>query len=202
MISSTRSSCTACIAAVYGSGWAIWPCASMPAPRSAASARRRRRSASGWSCRAGSLWGQISRKLAGGSLAARSLIDCSRVSPSTVSLAITSTFASPPSRERSTTTCSTGMSPAALRICVDDEAVGRDSRLGQAGEGLVEPTPRGRGARVLVDDIALARRVHRADDRHLEAGLGVAPHRLGQLLPGDRLVRDHQEVAHRSPPDR
>ena len=46
MISSTRSSFTACIAAVYGSGCTTWPCASMPSPRSSVSARRRRRSAS------------------------------------------------------------------------------------------------------------------------------------------------------------
>ena len=39
MISSTRSSCTACIAALNGSGCAIWPCASIPSPRSVASAR-------------------------------------------------------------------------------------------------------------------------------------------------------------------
>ena len=38
MISSTRSSRTACIAAVNGSGWATWPCASIP---SAAQLRQR-----------------------------------------------------------------------------------------------------------------------------------------------------------------
>src|SRR5581483_3283337 len=38
MISSIRSSRTACIAAVYGSGCATWPCASMPPARSSATA--------------------------------------------------------------------------------------------------------------------------------------------------------------------
>ena len=65
MISSTRSSWTACIAAAYGSGCAIWPCASMPAPRSSASARRSRRSASGCPLGRRSLCGATIRKLAG-----------------------------------------------------------------------------------------------------------------------------------------
>src|SRR5438874_1586122 len=40
MISSIRSSSTACVAAVNGSGCAIWPCASIPSPRRIVSARR------------------------------------------------------------------------------------------------------------------------------------------------------------------
>ena len=49
MISSTRSSAMASSAAENGSGWATWPCASIPSPRSSASARLSRRSASGCS---------------------------------------------------------------------------------------------------------------------------------------------------------
>ena len=199
MISSTRSSWTACIAAVYGSGWAICPWASIPAPRSAESARRRRRSASGCPAICGSLCGHMIMKLAG-ERAARSLIFAISGSPSTVSFAITSTFASPPSSLRSTTTCSTGIEPATFsirsttwrrihperdsgcvetmmlvdrrlelgervadgvhRVGLDDEPVGRDPGLAQLVERLVEPAPRRRPARVLVDDVPLARRVH------------------------------------------
>ena len=57
MISSVRSSRIACIAAVKGSGCAIWPWTSMPSARSSESAARRRRSASGCSERDGSLCG-------------------------------------------------------------------------------------------------------------------------------------------------
>ena len=64
-----------------------------PRARAAAGARPRGGRAVG-----GSLCGQISMKLAGGCFAARSLILASSASPSTVSFAITSTFASPPSR--------------------------------------------------------------------------------------------------------
>ena len=115
MISSTRSSWTACIAAVYGSGCAIWPCASMPSPRSTASARRSRRSASGCSRLAGSLCGQMIRKLAGerawrarGSGRAAARRRPSRSRPRARS-------PRRPRPSRSTTTCSTGTAARARR---------------------------------------------------------------------------------------
>src|SRR5262249_11867084 len=114
MISSTRSSAIACMAAVYGSGCATWPCASMPASRSSVSAARSRRSACGCDPWPGSLCGLISRKLAG-DRAARARIRSSSCSPTTVSFAITRTFRSPLA-VCSTTTCSTGMSPATERM--------------------------------------------------------------------------------------
>ena len=64
MISSTRSSWTTCIAAVYGSGCATWPCASIPSERSVESASRSRRSASGCSAASGSLCGLTIRNVA------------------------------------------------------------------------------------------------------------------------------------------
>ena len=63
----------------------------------------------------GSDCGQTSRKLAGPS-AARVRIRLSRGWPSTVSLATTRTLADPVSRATSAITCSTGLSPATLRI--------------------------------------------------------------------------------------
>src|SRR5262245_50357758 len=113
MISSTRSSSIACIAAVYGSGWATCPCASIPRPRSSASTRRSRRSASGCDPCSGSLCGEMIRKPAG-LREARSRIRSRSASPITVSFAITRTLAGPSSSSRSTTTCSTGTSPAAF----------------------------------------------------------------------------------------
>src|SRR6476619_3234717 len=111
MISSTRSSSTICIAAVYGSGWAIWPCASIPSSRSVARAARRRRSASGYSLAVGSLCGQTMRKPAGPSAARCRMRSRSR-SPRTVSFAITRTLALPERAVTSETTCWNGRSPA------------------------------------------------------------------------------------------
>ena len=206
MISSTRSSWTACIAAVYGSGCAIWPCASMPAPRSAASAgaagARHRGAPASWR----SLCGAMIRKPPG-DRAARSLIFVEQRLVARPSRS-RSRARSPrrPPRFRSTTTCSTGTAPATFsirsttcahparprlrvrrdddlvhrrlelrervahrvhRVGLDDEAVRRDPRRPKLLERLVEPPPGGRPPRVLVDDVALAGRVHRADDRDL-----------------------------------
>ena len=115
-IESMRSSRTACIAAVNGSGWATCPCASIPSDRSRASALRRRSSASGCEPRSGSLWGQTIRNAVRGFERARSRIRASSGSPSTVSFATTSTFSAPVRVATSETTCSTGIAPAALRI--------------------------------------------------------------------------------------
>ena len=74
MISSTRSSWTACIAAVNGSGCAIWPCASIPSPRS--SRQRLPQPPLGLRVRApapGRSAGEMIRKLAGA--APRALAD-------------------------------------------------------------------------------------------------------------------------------
>ena len=194
MISSTRSSCTACMAAVYGSGCAIWPCASIPAPRSAASARLSRRSASGCSASLESLCGADDQEATRASAAARALISLEqrpRRAPSRsrsrarsprrpraqVDDDVLDRDASPPpcgsgsitSRRIQPERCSGWVETTISvdrrlelrervahridRVGVDDEAVGRDPRLTQVVERLVEPAP-GRGApRVLVDDV-------------------------------------------------
>ena len=115
-IESTRSSRTACIAAVNGSGWAICPCASIPSALRRASACRSRRSASGWSACSGSLCGQTIRKLDRSLSFAFSRILWSSGSPTTVSFATTSTFSAPVRAATSEVTCSTGRSPASFRI--------------------------------------------------------------------------------------
>ena len=115
MISSTRSSAMASSAAENGSGWATWPCASIPSPRSSARARLSRRSASGCSACVGSLCGEMIKKLAL-PRAARSRIRSSNAWPTTVSFARTRTFLTPVSAAMSTTTCSTGTLPALSRM--------------------------------------------------------------------------------------
>src|SRR5262245_47600344 len=114
-ISSTRSSRTACMTALYGSGCATCPCTSRPSPRRIVSARRSLRSASGCAETVGSLCGQMIRNDAGERFA-RSRMRSRRGSPTTVSFATTRTFAGPPSACMSTTTWSTGSGSAALRI--------------------------------------------------------------------------------------
>ena len=233
MISSTRSSWTACIAAVYGSGWAIWPCASIPAPRSAASARRSRRSASG--CAGHRRVALRADRSGSGRRAGRARLDPRRAaaSPITVSFAITSTFASPPSarevdddvldRDRrprpsdplddvaaqpagaSTRGCvetmisSTGGSScaSASRTASTGSARRRSRRRrfpprAAASSVLSSRRRGGRAARVLVDDVALARRVHGADDRDLSSA--PSPLRPPRSAPGPRPSRSRRRA--------
>ena len=82
------------------------------------------------------------------------------------------------------------------RAVVDDEPVRRDRSGTQRLQRLLEPSA-GRGAtRVLVDDVALARLVHRADDRDQVVGAGLLLQRVEQRPARHRLVRDHEEVPH------
>src|SRR5581483_5581037 len=58
----------------------------------------------------------------------------------------------------------------------------------------------GRPARVLVDDVALARLVDRRDDREGDVLLGRAlAQPLEQRRARDRLVRDDEHMGHRAP---
>ena len=184
MISSTRSSWTACIAAVYGSGCAIWPCASMPAPRSAASVRRRRRSASGCPAVCRSLCGaddQEARRRP-----RRALLDLreqrlvrDRLVRDHEHVRLAALLAS-----RSTTTCSTGMAPGDLLDPLDDVlaassrtrlGVGRDDDLVHRRLELGERVAH-RVHRVGLDDEAVRR-----DPR--SRGAGPASCRAGAARP-------------------
>ena len=69
------------------------------------------------------------------------------------------------------------------RIVVDDVARGGDPRLAEARERPVEPPARRRAARVVVDDVALARLVHRRDHDHERVG---RPRRASGLRRGAR----------------
>ena len=82
---------------------------------------------------------------------------------------------------------------ASTRRRVDHEAVRRDAVLAERGQRAVEPAAGRRPARVLVHDVAAARLRDGADDRD-EVRLALLQH-LDQVLPGDRLVRDHEDVA-------
>ena len=116
MISSTRSSRMACMAAVYGSGWAIWPCTSMPrrgAPSARAAAAARPRGA-------GLPWIALRRD---DQEARRAALRAGAGSPGAARRRRPSRSRSraraarpSPSRARSTTTCSTGTSRAIARI--------------------------------------------------------------------------------------
>ena len=59
-------------------------------------------------------------------------------------------------------------------IGLDDDAVRGDACRAQQLERLVEPPPRGGAARVVVDDVALARLVHRREHGHLHVAV-LAP---------------------------
>src|SRR5205085_620655 len=84
----------------------------------------------------------------------------------------------------------------AHRVGVDDEAMRRDPLVPQHLECLVEPAAGGRAARVLVDDVALARVVDRTEDGDADRPLrGFALERLQQAPPGDGLVRDREDLA-------
>ena len=74
---------------------------------------------------------------------------------------------------------------------------GGDARLVEQVERVAQASL-GRGAPlVLVDDVAGARCVLRRDDRHAHRALGCpATHRVDQALPGDGLVREHEDVTH------
>src|SRR4029077_4998928 len=73
---------------------------------------------------------------------------------------------------------------------------GRDARLAQCREGALEPAARRRAARVLVDDVALARLVDRRDHRHAQGPFLRPPLQgVDQALARDRLVRDHEDMA-------
>ena len=118
MISSTRSSWTACTAAVYGSGWATWPCASIPS-RAGAPAR-----AAGGAPPPGGRPRRVALRRDDQEARRRPL----RPLPDPLQQRIADDglvrdhehVRRPPSPSRSTTTCSTGRSPAALRMRVDD----------------------------------------------------------------------------------
>ena len=81
------------------------------------------------------------------------------------------------------------------RIGIDDEPVRGDPVRAEQIQCLVEPAA-GRGAAgVLVDDVACARLVDRADDRDPDRPVGGTPvERLRQALPGHRLVGDDEHV--------
>ena len=186
------------IAAVYGIRMRDLAVRVDPLPRSSASARRSRRSASGCSS-----WREVAlrRDRAGSSPAPCSRaprIRSSSGSPTIVSFATTSTFFCPPSSARSTTTCSTGSSRGDLldrarRRCAaasptapadgsrrrspsaGGSSCASASRTASAGsDSTTKPCaempasrrrasvrssrrPRRGAARVLVDDVALAR---------------------------------------------
>ena len=80
---------------------------------------------------------------------------------------------------------------------VDDEPVRREPGLVQRVKSPVEPSPRRGAARVLVDDVATRRSVHRGQHRdEIDARRGPASDGVEQLLAGGCLVRDHEDVAH------
>src|SRR5439155_7730128 len=89
------------------------------------------------------------------------------------------------------------VAPGGDRVRVDDVARGLDALRAKRLERPVEPAARGGATRVLVDDVALARLVDRADHRDEQLSLRAAPlERLDQALSGDGLVRDHEDVLH------
>ena len=202
MISSVRSSRTACIAAVNGSGCAIWPCTSMPSARSVDRAARRRRSASGCSERVGSLCGATIRKLASLSRALARMRSSSG-SPSTVSFATTSTFA----RARAAsalTTCSTGL-PARSLANLLEEVLPQPSRLrlGMGRDDDLVDVLRGEGVldgaeRIVVDHVAVGGNPGLAECREcpVEAPTGCRTSRVAiDDVPGSRLGHrsDHSD---------
>ena len=80
------------------------------------------------------------------------------------------------------------------RVALHDHPVCSDPRLAEAGERAVEPAPRRRAAGVLVDDVALPGRVHRAEHRDVDLTLGrAAAQRVDQRLAADGLVRHDQD---------
>ena len=224
MISSIRSSFVACIAAVNGSGWTIWPCASMPSPRSSVSARRRRRSASVSSSPSRSACGATIRKLAGPSLArvriraSSSLGDDGLVRDHEhVRLGVVALDRRRARPGRAPASCARcprrrrgAASRTARRACVDtmiSSTVGSSCASASltACTGPVSTTKpcaaipaasrsslsvfsslpaRGGAARVLVDDVALARLVDRRDDGDAVVGLAASrTHGVEQRLP-------------------
>src|SRR3954451_24390457 len=75
--------------------------------------------------------------------------------------------------------------------------MGRDPGLMERRERPVEPAARRGTPRVLVHHITAGRRVHgREDGNEVDPGLGLAAHGVEELVARDRLVRDHQDVAH------
>src|SRR6185437_362093 len=60
--------------------------------------------------------------------------------------------------------------------------------------GAVEPAPGRRSTRVLVDDIAPLRLVHRRDDRHAQVAATMPFDGLDQLAAGDCLVGDNEQM--------
>ena len=161
MISSTRSSRTASSVAVYGSGCAIWPCASMPAPRSS-----RAHAAGGAPPRGAPTASGRSAATRGGSspetCAARSRIRVRSGSPITVSFATTRTLAGaclladidddvldrqPPRRVAIRSRTFLRSQPDFFSGCVETTiSVGR-ARAGPARRGSRRPDPRPRRAR-------------------------------------------------------
>src|SRR6476660_8766864 len=91
---------------------------------------------------------------------------------------------------------SEGVAERCDRIRLDHEPRGMDAGLAQRLKRAFQPTARGGAPRVLVDHVALARLVDRGDNGHPQRALLGAPlQRVDQALAGDRLVRDHQDVA-------
>src|SRR5918997_4547813 len=89
-----------------------------------------------------------------------------------------------------------GVADRLLGIVLDDEPVRGDAPLAKRRQRPVEPSARRRSARVLVDDVAGAWRVHgREDCDELELTFRRPPlDRIDQLSSRDRLVRDHENV--------
>ena len=81
------------------------------------------------------------------------------------------------------------------RVGVDDVPGSRDPGFAKARQRPVEPPAGGGAARVLVDDVALARRVHGRDHDDDRVGVGsrCAPRRAA--VAGDGLVRDDEDLA-------
>src|SRR5205807_1863043 len=83
-------------------------------------------------------------------------------------------------------------------VGVDDEPVGGDAGAAEQLERVVEPSPGGRATGVLVDDVALARVVDRAQDGDADRTLARLPlHLVEWALPGDGLVRDREDLLRR-----
>ena len=106
-ISSTRSSCTASIAALNGSGCATWPWTSIPSWRNSRERALMRRSASGCAAAVGSLCGERMRKLGGRAARSRISREAARRARSRSRSRERSSRSAPPSPE---TRCSTGRS--------------------------------------------------------------------------------------------